>query len=50
MSNKVKIKVFLTDEHKVMRDGLRTLLYNHPRITVVGEADNFTLTKQLVHT
>lgn len=48
MSNNEKIKVFLIDEHKVMRDGLRILLSNHPRMSVVGEADSLNTTEQLV--
>jgi len=34
------IKVFLTDDHAVMRDGLRLLLNAQPDLLVVGEAAN----------
>lgn len=33
-------KVFLTDDHKIMREGLRVLLEKHPRFEVVGEAED----------
>jgi DNA-binding NarL/FixJ family response regulator len=31
------IRVYLADDHVVMRDGLRALLEDHPEITVVGD-------------
>lgn len=34
------IKVFLADDHAVLRDGLRSLLEAQGDITVVGESDN----------
>jgi DNA-binding NarL/FixJ family response regulator len=34
------IKILLVDDHKVMRDGLRLLLDDHPDMQVVGEADH----------
>jgi DNA-binding NarL/FixJ family response regulator len=34
------IRVFLADDHAVVRDGLRFLLGAHPDITVVGDASN----------
>lgn len=40
MDSNQKIKILLTDEHKIMRDGLKALFNNHPDITIVGEADN----------
>jgi len=43
----VNIKVLLADDHKIVRDGLRTLLENHPEITVVGEAEDGRETVQL---
>lgn len=49
MDNNGKIKVFLIDEHKIMRDGLKVLFSNHPRISVIGEADNLKTTEQFVH-
>lgn len=33
-------KVFLTDDHKIMREGLRMLLEKHPGFEVVGEAED----------
>jgi DNA-binding NarL/FixJ family response regulator len=48
MDDSNKIKLFLTDEDQVMRDGLRTLFSNHPKITVVGEADNLKKTEHFV--
>ena len=34
------IRVFLVDDHPVVREGIRSLLSNFPDIQVVGEADN----------
>ncbi len=34
------IKVFLVDDHAVVRDGLRAVLEAHPEISVVGDARN----------
>jgi DNA-binding NarL/FixJ family response regulator len=34
------LKVLLADDHKIVRDGLRTLLARSPDIEVVGEAEN----------
>ena len=34
------IRVFLVDDHLVVREGLRSLLSSFPEINVVGEADN----------
>ncbi|MFP4503020.1 MAG: PAS domain-containing protein [Candidatus Hydrogenedentota bacterium] len=34
------LRVLLVDDHRVMREGLRTFLGNRPDIMVVGEADN----------
>jgi DNA-binding NarL/FixJ family response regulator len=34
------IKILLVDDHKVMREGLRLLLDDHPDMQVVGEADH----------
>jgi two-component system, NarL family, response regulator NreC len=36
----MSIKIILTDDHKIVREGLRTLLEKHPEFEVVGEADN----------
>jgi two-component system response regulator NreC len=37
-----KIRVLITDDHSVVRVGLRTLLESEPDMTVVGEAANGT--------
>jgi DNA-binding NarL/FixJ family response regulator len=34
------VKVLLADDHKIVRDGLRTLLEKHAEIQVVGEAED----------
>ncbi len=34
------IKVFLVDDHTIVRDGLRAVLEGHPEITVVGDFAN----------
>ncbi len=36
----MSIKVILADDHKIMRDGLRSLLEKEPDIEVVAEAEN----------
>lgn len=36
----MSIKVFLADDHAVVRDGLRALLETHPDLRVVGDAGN----------
>lgn len=36
----MKTKVFIADDHAVVRDGLRALLEAHPDITVVGDASD----------
>ena len=35
-----KIRVFLADDHTVVREGLRALIDAQPDMHVVGEADN----------
>lgn len=35
-----KIKIFLTDDHQIMIDGLKSLLLSEPNFEVVGEASN----------
>ena len=35
-----RIKILLADDHKIMRDGLRTLLEKQPDMKVVDEAEN----------
>jgi DNA-binding NarL/FixJ family response regulator len=34
------IRILLADDHKIVRDGLRSLLENQPEMEVVGEAKN----------
>jgi len=41
-----KIKVILVDDHKLFRDGLKSLLLNNQNIEVVGEFGN---AKELIH-
>jgi DNA-binding NarL/FixJ family response regulator len=44
-----KIKVFLADDHTILRHGLRALLLSEPDIEVVGEAENGRQTVQMVN-
>ncbi len=41
------IKILLADDHRLMREGLRSLLEEQPDFTVVGEADNGKTAVQL---
>lgn len=34
------IKILLADDHKIIRDGLKTLLEKQPEMEVIGEAEN----------
>jgi DNA-binding NarL/FixJ family response regulator len=34
----VTIRILLVDDHKMMRDGLRSVLASDPEIEVIGEA------------
>ena len=43
----MSIKVLLADDHKIIRDGLRSLIERHPDMEVVGEAENGRTTVQL---
>lgn len=43
-----KIRVFLVDDHQVLRDGLRLLLESAPDIQIVGEAENGTNALKLI--
>jgi two-component system, NarL family, response regulator NreC len=36
--NPTTIKIFLVDDHRLMREGVRALLTGHPTLRVVGEA------------
>jgi DNA-binding NarL/FixJ family response regulator len=38
MSPNETIRVFIADDHTVVREGLRALLSTDPEITVIGEA------------
>lgn len=49
MDNTENIKVFLIEEHKVMREGLRILFNNHPNIIVAGEADDLETAEPLIN-
>jgi two-component system response regulator NreC len=42
-----KIKILVADDHKIVRQGLRTLLAEEPDMEVVAEADNGRKTLQL---
>ncbi len=44
----MSIKVFLADDHQIVREGLRTLLEKQPNMEVVGEAKTGRKTVQLV--
>lgn len=39
MNDRPQIRVFLLDDHEVVRRGVRELLESEPDIVVVGEAD-----------
>ena len=43
----MSIKILLADDHKIVRDGLRSLLENQPDMEVVGEAENGRMAVQL---
>ena len=36
----MSVKIILADDHKIVRDGLRSLLANQPGMNVIAEADN----------
>jgi DNA-binding NarL/FixJ family response regulator len=36
----MKTKILIADDHKLFRDGLKTLINKHPEIEVVGEAED----------
>jgi len=46
----LSVKVLLVDDHKMMRDGLRSLLEGFPDIEVVGEASDGRTALDLVRT
>jgi DNA-binding NarL/FixJ family response regulator len=43
----MKIKILLADDHKILRDGIRSLLEKEPDFEVVGEADSGRTTIEL---
>jgi two-component system, NarL family, response regulator NreC len=45
-----KIRIFIADDHAVLRAGLRLLLQNQDDMEVVGEAGDFTETLAQLHT
>jgi len=45
----VSIGVLIVDDHKIMREGLKSLLENKDGLTVAGEADNGRTAVQLAH-
>jgi len=47
MTGNMIIKIILADDHKIVRQGLRTLLEAEPDMKVVGEADNGRTTLRL---
>ena len=47
MNENGKIKILLTENQKIMRDGLKVLFNNHPRMTIVGEADNLETAREI---
>lgn len=43
----MSIKILLADDHKIMRQGLRTLLESQPNMEVIAEAEDGPMTVQL---
>ncbi len=39
-TSEMSIRVLLSDDHRIVREGLRTLLDKEPDIEVVGEAED----------
>ena len=48
MQNNRMIKVVVVDDHKIIKDGLRSLLERQPDMEVVAEADNGRIALKLV--
>jgi len=44
----MSIKVFLADDHQIVRQGLKMFVNNHPEMEVVGESGNGKITVQKV--
>ena len=36
----MKTRILIADDHKILRDGLRSLLERQPNLQVVGEAED----------
>lgn len=36
----MKIRILIVDDHRLVRDGIKTLLSLRPDIEVIGEAEN----------
>jgi len=36
----MSVKILLADDHKIIRDGLKSLIEKHPGMDIVGEAEN----------
>ncbi len=43
----MSLKILLADDHKIVRDGLQSLITKQPGMEVVGEAENGRMTVQL---
>ena len=43
----MSLRILLADDHKIMREGLRTLLEKQPDMEVIAEAENGRMTVQL---
>lgn len=43
----MRLKILLADDHKIVRDGLQSLITKQPGMEVVGEAENGRMTVQL---
>jgi len=43
----MSIRILLADDHKIVREGLRSLLNEQPGVEVVGEAENGRITLQM---
>jgi len=48
LSTLMRIKILLADDHKIVRDGLRTLLEQQPDMEVVAEAEDGAMAVKLV--
>ncbi len=44
----MSMKILLADDHKIIREGLRTLIEKQPDMEVVGEAENGRKAVQLI--